>query len=86
LRPAAAAGIVAAMHEGSLDGLERFLGLSLWEVEHEAASARGPVAFARTWYSLANLMRRKDYGLVRELGVPAATSWAEHLGVISRSR
>ena len=37
---------------------------------------------ARTWHSLANLMRRKDYWLVRELGVPAATSWALHLGVI----
>ena len=64
------------------DVLERFLGLSVWEVENEAASARGAVALSRTWYSLANLMRRKDYWLVRELGVPAATSWAVHLGVI----
>lgn len=70
------------MIQGSRDGLERFLGLSIWEVENEAARARGAVAMARTWYSLANLMRRKDCGVVRQLGVPAATSWATHLGVI----
>lgn len=70
------------MNQGSADVLEQFLGLSVWEVENEAASARGAVGLARTWYSLANLMRRKDYWLVRELGVPAATSWAVHLGVI----
>jgi hypothetical protein len=70
------------MTQGAGDVLERFLGLSLREVENEAASARGAVAMARTWYSLANLMRRKDCGVVRELGVPAATSWAVHLGVI----
>ena len=64
------------------DVLERFLGLSIWEVEDEAVRARGAVATARTWHSLANLMRRKDCGVVRELGVPAATSWATHLGVI----
>jgi len=70
------------VNQGAGDVLERFLGLSVWEVENEAASARGAVGLARTWYSLANLMRRKDYWLVRELGVPAATSWAVHLGVI----
>jgi hypothetical protein len=70
------------MTHGGGDGLERFLGLSVREVENEAAGARGAVAMARTWHSLANLMRRKDYWLVRELGVPAATSWALHLGVI----
>ena len=64
------------------DVLERFLGLSLFEVQNEAATARGSIAAARTWDSLANVMRRNDYALVRELGVPAATSWAVHLGVI----
>jgi hypothetical protein len=70
------------MSEGAGDGLERFLDLTVWEVENEAASVRGAVAAARTWHSLANLMHRKDYWLVRDLGIPAATSWAVHVGVI----
>jgi len=69
-----------SQHAG--DVLEQFLGLNVWEVENEAASVRGGISAARTWHSLANLMHRKDYRLVRELGIPAATSWAVHLGVI----
>ena len=64
------------------DVLERFLGLTIHDVANEATGARGSISRARTWDSLANLMRRKEYWLVRELGVPAATSWAVHLGVI----
>jgi hypothetical protein len=68
--------------QGAGDVFEHFLGLNVWEIENEAASARGAVSAARTWHSLASLMRRKDYSLVRDLGIPAATSWAVHLGVI----
>ena len=70
------------MNQGSADVLEQFLGLNVWEVENEAASVRGAISAARTWHSVASLMRRKDYSQVRDLGIPAATSWAVHLGVI----
>ena len=70
------------MSQGAGDVLERFLDLNLLEVENEAANLRGAVGLARTWHSLASLMRRKDYWLVRDLGIPAASSWAVHLGII----
>jgi hypothetical protein len=61
--------------------LGRFLDLTAQEVEHEAILTRSSPAVARTWESLGNLMRRDGYGVVRELGIPAANAWASHLGV-----
>jgi len=37
-------------------------------------------ATGTTWVGLANLMRRQGYRVVGDLGIPAAASWAAHLG------
>jgi hypothetical protein len=66
-----------------VDPLQRFLGLTVYEVEQEAKIARTPVAIPRIWLSLSKLMRRRGYEVVRELGLPAATSWAVHLRVVA---
>src|SRR5262245_690973 len=64
------------------DALNAFLALTVWEVERQAERARvRPVG--TTWIGLCNLMQRRGYVTVEELGHQAATSWASHLGVIA---
>ena len=82
--PSPFAGIVGSVSR--VDPLEAFLSLTVADVERQAAAGRGSVTDARGWLSLARLMRRKEYEVVGELGVPAATSWAGHLGVVSRPK
>jgi hypothetical protein len=41
------------------------------------------VAIPRIWLSLGKLMRRRGYEVVRDLGIPAATSWAVHLRLVA---
>jgi hypothetical protein len=67
-----------------LDSLARFLALTRAEVDEEARLSRHTVRIASVWSGLSALMRRRSFQAVRELGVPAAASWAAHLGLIPR--
>jgi hypothetical protein len=62
--------------------VERFLSLTLWEIEHEAERLRTSPT-GTNWLSLSTLMRRRGYGVVVELGEPAALAWGAHLGVLA---
>jgi hypothetical protein len=62
--------------------VERFLSLTLCEIEHEAERRRTSPT-GTTWLSLGTLMRRRGYGIVVELGEPAAVAWGTHLGVLT---
>ena len=62
--------------------VERFLSLTVWEIEHEAERRRTSPT-GTTWLSLSTLMRRRGYAIVVELGEPAAMAWGAHLGVLS---
>jgi len=66
------------------DPLQEFLSLTLPDVELAAATARSPVGRARMWEGLGNVMCRRGYWAVRELGEPAAAAWAGQLGVLRR--
>jgi hypothetical protein len=64
------------------EALSEFLVLSSADVEARAIrSLRGSPA-GTTWLGLSKLMERQSYQLVRDLGLPAAGSWARHLGLI----
>jgi hypothetical protein len=64
--------------------LEEFMELTRWEVEREADRLQAKSSAGSTWVGLRNLMERRSYRVVAELGVEAATVWAAHLGVIAR--
>jgi hypothetical protein len=69
--------VVASANERAL---KRFLALTVWDVEAEAVRRQRRSATGTTWVGLANLMRRQGYRVVGDLGIPAAASWAAHLG------
>ena len=62
--------------------LAEFLGMSRWEVERTAESLRAKSTIGATWVGLSNLMERRGYHVVRDLGQEAARAWATHLGVV----
>src|SRR5262245_58278890 len=64
--------------------LAEFLGMSRWEVERTAESLRAKSTIGATWVGLSNLMERRGYHVVRDLGQDAARAWAAHLGVVQR--
>ena len=62
--------------------LAEFLGMSRWEVERTAESLRARSTVGATWVGLSNLMERRGYLSVGDLGPAAARAWATHLGVV----
>jgi hypothetical protein len=64
--------------------LGAFMALTRWEVEREANRLRAKSAAGPTWVGLSNLMERRAYRVVGDLGAEAAAVWAVHLGVIQR--
>jgi hypothetical protein len=68
------------------EALERFLALTVSEVEAVAERARARTQDGRTWDGLCNVMLRGGYLRVEELGRDAAESWAAHLGVLAIAR
>jgi hypothetical protein len=67
------------------EALERFVALTRWEVESRMQQTLARSRYGVTWLGLWNLMQRQGYIRVADLGRPAATSWAIHLGVIPGS-
>jgi hypothetical protein len=87
LRTAAGAAIVSGViRDRTPFSFEHFLDLTAREVEEEAIVTRANPDVARTWTSLANVLRREGYGAVRDLGLPAANAWGTHLGVAGAAR
>jgi hypothetical protein len=72
--------------EVTLSGAEgvfdRFLELTVWDVEAAAERSRRRSSAGTTWVGLYNVMMRRGFLRVEELGAPAARSWAAHLGVV----
>ena len=62
--------------------LDRFLDLDQSDVDWIATSAQFH-RLGQTWAGLSRLLAREGHTLVREIGVPAATSWATHLNLTS---
>ena len=65
-----------------VDAFAEFVALTTWDVEQRAEGPMMKSAAGTTWRGLSNLMQRRGYHVVRELGAPAATSWAVHLRII----
>jgi hypothetical protein len=65
-----------------IDALTDFLSLTRWEVGTQAQRTRVRSPVGSTWLGLYNLMERQGYGVVEELGLGPAISWARHLQVI----
>src|SRR5262249_50071119 len=65
-----------------LDAFADFVAMTTWDVEQRADGPIMKSAAGTTWRGLSNLMERRGYRVVRELGAPAATSWAVHLRII----
>jgi hypothetical protein len=69
-----------------VDGaLDRFLAMTVWDVEATAERSRKRSA-GTTWAGLFNVMMRRGYVKVEDLGAAAARSWALHLGVLGAPR
>ena len=66
--------------------LEQFLLLTRDDVEVVVERTMRKSMFDRTWVGLLATLERNGYSRVRELGVPAATSWASNLGLIPRKQ
>jgi hypothetical protein len=66
-----------------MEAFTRFLALTFAEVEVEGTRQLSRTREGVTWLGLANLMAKQGYKVVSELEIPAALSWARHLGVIS---
>jgi hypothetical protein len=66
---------------GADGALGRFLAMTVWDVEATAERSRKRSA-GSTWAGLFNVMMRRGYVKVEDLGAPAARSWALHLGVL----
>jgi len=72
-----------SVHDAShVDAFAEFVAMTTWEVEQRADGPLLKSAAGVTWRGLSNLMQRRGYRIVRELGAPAATSWAVHLRII----
>ena len=65
-----------------VDAFAEFVAMTTWDVEHRADGPMMKSVGGTTWRGLSNLMQRRGYRVVRELGAPAATSWAVHLRII----
>jgi hypothetical protein len=61
---------------------DSFLELTVWDVEAAAERSRKRSSAGTTWVGLYNVMMRRGFLRVEELGAPAARSWAAHLGVV----
>jgi hypothetical protein len=70
-----------ALHEQTL-GLVDFLALNRFEVE-QLARRSVKTTKGKTWTGLSNMMERRGYHVVEDLGFDAATRWATHLGITS---
>jgi hypothetical protein len=62
--------------------LEAFMALTWYDVEEMSDKLRRTSATGVTWEGLSKLMQRGGHHSVQDLGVPAATSWAVHLGIV----
>jgi len=71
---------------GHVDAFAEFVAMTTWDVEERADGTMLKSAAGTTWRGLSNLMQRRGYRVVRELGAPAATSWAVHLRIIPNVR
>ena len=65
-----------------VDAFAEFVTMTTWDVEQRADGPLLRSAAGVTWRGLSNLMQRRGYRAVRELGAPAATCWAVHLRII----
>jgi hypothetical protein len=65
--------------------LDRFLAMTVWDVEATAERSRKRSA-GSTWAGLFNVMMRRGFVKVEDLGAPAARSWAVHLGLVGALR
>jgi hypothetical protein len=70
---------------GADGALDRFLSMTVWDVEATAERSRKRSA-GSTWAGLFNVMMRRGFTKVGDLGAPAARSWALHLGVLGEPR
>ena len=59
-----------------------FIALSRWDVEATSNRLMRTSSTGRTWASLSKLMQREGHHQVEDLGMPAARSWAVHLGIL----
>ena len=64
--------------------LESFLLLNRSDVGWIASSNKKH-RLGRTWIGLHELMQRNNHEYVRDIGLPAATSWAVHLELLPRT-
>jgi hypothetical protein len=64
------------------EALDTFLQLTRDDVDEIVDRALKNNPRGRTWEGLLHVLDRDGYGRVRDLGVPVATVWARHLGVI----
>jgi hypothetical protein len=74
---------IVAAADGAFD---RFLAMTVWDVEATAERSRRRSSAGSTWVGLCNVMMRRGFVKVEELGAPAARSWALHLGVVGGPR
>ena len=65
-----------------LNAFAEFVAMTTWDVEQRADGPLMKSVAGTTWRGLSNLMQRRGYRVVRELGAPAAASWAVHLRII----
>jgi hypothetical protein len=71
---------------GTPGAFDRFLELTVWDVEAAAERARTRTSAGTTWVGLFNVMMRLGCVKVGDIGVPAARSWAAHLGVVGEAK
>jgi hypothetical protein len=61
---------------------DEFLTLTRWDVERQADLLRATSSAGATWDGLGKLMERREYRVVREIGLDAARAWAVHLEIV----
>jgi hypothetical protein len=64
-----------------VSSLDVFLTLSRADVEALAKRSLRHVPEGSTWLGLSKVMQRQSLSVVGDLGLPAASAWARHLGV-----
>jgi hypothetical protein len=80
---ATASDLRARLSGDDREAFTRFLAQTYEDVEVEGRRQLSRTREGVTWLGLANLMSKQGYKVVSELEIPAALSWARHLGVIS---
>jgi len=67
------------------DVFRQFMLLTRTEVEAVMKATLRRHRLGRTWAGLFHLMERNGYRQVRDMGIPAATSWATHLELLTEA-